>query len=67
MLWCFNGVSEVETENQGEFRLGNFEAATLDINKLEEKAWAELDLTVNIFDRAPKLQERTETFLSLAR
>lgn len=56
----FQGVSETETENQGEFRKGNFEAATLDINKLEMEAWTELDLTVNIFGHAPKPQKKTE-------
>ena len=47
--------------------MGSFEAATLDIAKLEEKAWAELHLIVNFFVHASKPQERTEARLSLAR
>lgn len=33
---------------------------------MEEKAWAELDLTVNVFGHASKPQERAEARLSLA-
>lgn len=40
--------------------MGNFEAAVLDLAKLEEKAWTELHLIVNVFVHASKPQERTE-------
>lgn len=45
--------------------MSNFEAATLDIAKLEEKAWAELHLIVNVFVHASKPQDRTEAGLSM--
>lgn len=44
----------------------SFEAATLDIAKLEKKARADLHLIVDDFVHAFKPQERTKASLSLA-
>lgn len=43
VLWHFKGFLKQRQKTRE-----NSDRAALDINKLEEKAWDELDLTVNI-------------------
>lgn len=68
LLWTFKlflNYRQKSRENL-EYRMGNFEAEILGIASLEEKAWAELHLIVNVFVHASKSQERTEARHRLA-